>query len=150
MKRLILPFVILGLVSGCQATEITLRPTRDIARAAHGGMPAENRACNRSYRHQDVWLIEHRCADQAPGITLVDATGTRRFASYDPAFTEWAWQEDCNREDDCYYTLSLDAQGRITDFAYHFDINLSEGVIRVRVDAGRLVVTDRRIIEHPS
>lgn len=146
MRRLLLPILILGLLAGCQAMEITLRPTDAIART----MPAETRACNRSYRHRDVWLIEHRCADQPPGITLIDAAGTRRFASYDPAFTDWAWQEACNREDDCYYTLSLDAQGRITDFAYHFDINLSEGVIRVRVEPGRLVVTDRRIIDHPS
>ncbi|WP_323000976.1 hypothetical protein [Denitromonas sp.] len=146
MKRLILPFVILGLVSGCQATEVDLRPTDDIART----QSPDSRACNQSYRHREVWLVEHRCADQPPGITLIDAAGTRRFASYDPAFTDWAWQEDCNREDGCFYTLSLDAQGRITGFAYHFDINLSEGVIRVRVDAGRLVVTDRRIIDHPS
>lgn len=149
MKRLLLPFVVLGLVLACQAAEITLRPTPDAAPAGLGEI-AEDRACTRAYRHQDTWLIERRCADSSPGIILVDAAGTRRFASYDSAFTDWAWQEECNREEDCYYTLSLDRQGRIAAFAYHFDINLSDGVIRVRVERDRLVVTDKRITDRPS
>lgn len=153
MKTLPVLVACLGWLGACRTPPPTLLrvpQAEALPAVVRGALADSERACSRAYGQAAVWLIENRCPG-APSrrITLIDALGVRRFASYDAAFTDWAWAEGCNAPAACDYELGLEA-GAVRRFVYRFEINLTAGEIEVEVGHGRLRVVGKHIVHDPS
>lgn len=146
MTRLVFSLALAAALTGCQATSgLTGTVYALVSTTAR-----VDASCIRAYESGEYRLVENACpgADDRR-ITLHDRKGERRYASYDPAFTTWAWTEGCVSTTACGYQLKL-RDGVIVGFTYRFSINLSDGEIEVEATDGGLSVTRKRVNDQPS
>ncbi len=108
--------------------------------------------CITLYQSKQVWVLEQNCPDKniQQGIYIADSLGTRSFAWYDAPFNNWAWNEGCNSEKDCYYKITVNSKGEATDLVYYFFINLSEGYFKIKIKNNQLIISEKKIVDHPS
>jgi len=81
--------------------------------------------------NSQVWISEVYCNNPTiqNGIFVSDTSGTKRYNWFDGDFNVWAREEGCNDNFSCYYSVTINGEGVITELIYHFSINLSEGLI---------------------
>ncbi len=94
--------------------------------------------------------MEVYCSHDSDGLYIYGKNNQTRFDWYDKKFNLWATSEGCNSEDACFYELKVDKNGAALEFAYHFFINLSEGIYRVRITDETLKVIEQQITDQPS
>lgn len=146
MIRLVSCLALAAVLAGCQAAAgLTSTVAASATPTARVDAP-----CIRVFDAGEYRLVENACpgADDRR-ITLHDRKGARRYASYDPAFTTWAWTEGCAPATACRYQLKL-CDGVIIGFTYRFSINLSHGEIEVEVRDDALRVTRKQMVDQPS
>jgi hypothetical protein len=146
MKPLLSVLLAALIVSACHPVSLVAAAPGAEASTMADGSPA----CVRVFGQGAYTLTENACPGMKDArFVLVDTAGSHRFASYDPAFTDWAWSEGCVSSEACNYILRV-KDGRITGFTYRFMINLSEGEIEVEVDGSALRVVRKEISDQPS
>ncbi len=106
--------------------------------------------CSSLYTNGELSILEVYCSQGSDGLYIFGKNDQTRFDWYDEKFNLWATSEGCNSKDACFYELKVDKNGVILAFAYHFFINLSEGVYRVRVTGETLKIVEQQIIDQPS
>lgn len=155
MKILLSIIFQLLLLSSCNAGNIDAYSTKKSSKAPNSIkkiMEQNSKSCSILYNSKKIWVLEQHCAGKTinQGIFITDALGTRSFHWYDPNFNKWAWQEGCNSEKDCFYKVTTNKNGEVTELTFYFYINLSEGFYKLKIKNKKLVVTEKKIIDHPS
>ncbi|MCF6336997.1 MAG: hypothetical protein L3J84_03480 [Gammaproteobacteria bacterium] len=106
--------------------------------------------CSRLYTNGELSILEIYCSQDSDGLYIFGENNQTRFDWYDKKFNLWAISEGCNSEDACFYELKVDKNGMVLEFAYHFFINLSEGIYSVKVADKTLKVIEQQIVDQPS
>ena len=113
---------------------------------------SSNSKCTKLYNINNIWIVEIHCPEniEKQGIYISDTSGVRRFDWYDKSFNNWAWQEGCNTDIDCYYDVTTNHNGVVTELSYSFFINLSEGYYKLKIRNNEIIVSEKKIVDHPS
>jgi len=155
MKILKILLFQLFILTACNANGIEAFKSKEIDKApstVKNLIKSTDKNCFTLYNVKKIWILEQHCPEKntKQGIYLIDALGKRKFNWYDSAFNNWAWQEGCNSDKDCYYKITINNNGEVTELAYHFFINLSEGFYKLKIKNNKLIVSEKKIIDHPS
>ncbi len=106
-------------------------------------------SCSNLYTNGQFSILEIFCSKESEGIYVYEKTEIIKFKWYKPTFNLWAFREGCNKKD-CFYEIKTDKNNKITEFTYHFLINLSTGYFRVKIRDKGLQIMEEKIIDDPS
>jgi hypothetical protein len=91
-------------------------------------------------RDQQVAVVEDCLisASSAVGLYILTASKNRDYYPwYAPAFNQWACNEGCNEEEDCFYEAPGPAPNApVHRLNYHYEINLQSGQYDLELNPG--------------
>ncbi len=145
----------LFILTACNANGLELYESKEINKTPSPFkklIQANENKCFKLYNTKKIWILEQHCSNNKSeqGLYIFDSAGMRQFNWYDKHFNNWAWQEGCNTDKDCYYKVTINENGEITDFIYYFYINLNEGFYKIKIENNNLIISEKKIIDHPS
>jgi len=155
MKILNILLFQLFILSACNANSIDAFKSNNINNAPESltkQILSVGEKCVTLYQSKEVSILEQHCSEKSirQGIYIADTLGTRSFNWYDAPFNNWAWNEGCNSEKDCYYKIITNSKGEVTNLEYYFFINLSEGYFKIKIKDNQLIISEKKIVDHPS
>lgn len=155
MKLLLFLVLQIFVINACSAEAIVLNKAahfNDAPDSLKNLINEGKSSCTITYNNREIWVVENHCTENIDeqGIYIIDKTGIRKLNWFDKSFNEWAWLEGCNTEKDCYYKVNIDNKGKVIEISYYFYINLSEGHYKLHINNNKLIITEKKIVDHPS